>query len=386
MELVLVFSAVLVVAILVSELAGRSVLSTAVLFLAAGFFAGDGMLGLLRVSPGDQVVRAVAELALFAVLFTDGMRAGIGRLTRAWRLPGRALLLGLPLTLLITAGLAHLLAGLPWGQAILVGAVLSPTDPVFASALIGRTGVPPRLSHLLNVESGLNDGLVLPLVLALLAFVSESPAHVGDLATELLLGIAVGVAVPFVLIKLEQTRFFLASAEYEPLYPFAIGALIFAICSLTHANLFLAAFSAGVTVTTISERFAEAFARFGHLISELLKLLAVLIFAALISPAFLGEVDLVGYVFAVCALVVARPMALAVSFYRSGIERREWLAAAWFGPKGFASILYGVLVLDAQVAYADEMFHLIAIVIALSIVAHSSTDVLIARRLSGSDI
>lgn len=386
MQLVLVFAGVLVVAILVSELAGRSVLSTAVLFLVAGFVAGEGMVGVIRATPGDEITRSIAELALFAVLFTDGMRAGIGRLTSAWRLPGRALLLGLPLTLLITAGLAWGLTDLPWTHALLVGAVLSPTDPVFASALIGRKGVPPRLSHLLNVESGVNDGLALPVVLALLATIADRPPEYASLAGEILLGIAVGVVVPFLLIRLEQTRFFSASAEYEPLYPFAIGALIFGICSLTHANLFLAAFAAGVTVTSISARFSDAFQRFGHLLSELLKLLAILVFGALISPQFLSEVSVTGYVFAVLALIVARPLALAVSFFRSGIERREWWAAAWFGPKGFASVLYGLLVLHAQVPNADKMFHLVAIVIVLSILAHSSTDVLVARRFGESDI
>ncbi len=98
MTAVLVFAVVLLVAVLVSELARRSVLSTAVLFLFAGFLAGDGMLNLLRLAPDVPVVRQFAELALFSVLFTDGMRAGVRDLARAWRLPARALLLGMPLT------------------------------------------------------------------------------------------------------------------------------------------------------------------------------------------------------------------------------------------------------------------------------------------------
>jgi sodium/hydrogen antiporter len=97
MVAVVVFAAVLLLAVLVSELARRSVLSTAVLFLVAGFLAGDGVLDLVRLAPDDQVVAQVAELALFSVLFTDGMRAGVRDLTTAWHLPARALLLGMPL-------------------------------------------------------------------------------------------------------------------------------------------------------------------------------------------------------------------------------------------------------------------------------------------------
>jgi NhaP-type Na+/H+ or K+/H+ antiporter len=331
-------------------------------------------------------VRTIAEVALFAVLFTDGMRVGAGDLASAWRLPGRALVFGLPLTLICTAVAARFLGDLPWGHAFLVGAVLSPTDPVFAAALVGREGVPRRLSHLLNVESGLNDGLALPIVVALLATVGDGSTSVVNLAGDLALGVTIGVIVPLVAIRIEETRFFLAASDYEPLYPFAIGLLIFALTSVVGANLFLAAFAAGVTVATVSERFKEAFHRFGDLVSELLKLAAVLIFAALISPEFLSDVSLGGYLFAIFAVALARPIALLVSFLGSGIDKREWVAAAWFGPKGFASVVYGLLILESGVGLADKMFHLVAIAVALSIVAHSSTDVAIARRFRGVDI
>ncbi len=98
-------------------------------------------------------MRELAELALFSVLFTDGMRTGVGDQRTAWRLPGRALILGMPLTFGITALLAHLVAGLPCLESMLVGAVLAPTDPVFASAIVGRPEVPQRLRRLLNVEN-----------------------------------------------------------------------------------------------------------------------------------------------------------------------------------------------------------------------------------------
>lgn len=153
-------------AVLVSALAARTVLSTAVLFLAAGVLIQG--LGIVPESP-EHVVETVAELALFSVLFTDGMQVGIRDLVMAWRLPGRALLLGMPLAVVCTALLAHWVVGLPWLEAFLVGAALSPTDPVFASAIVGRPEVPARLRYLLNVESGVNDGLALPVVLVLFA-------------------------------------------------------------------------------------------------------------------------------------------------------------------------------------------------------------------------
>ena len=122
MVAVFIFAITLLLAVLISELAGRSVLSTAVLFLFAGFVAGEGILGLVPLQPDNPVVAQLAELALFSVLFTDGMRVGIRDLLSAWRLPGRALLLGMPLTFAGTAVLAHSVAGLPWPEAFLIGA------------------------------------------------------------------------------------------------------------------------------------------------------------------------------------------------------------------------------------------------------------------------
>jgi len=108
-------------------------------------------------------------------------------------------------------------------------------------------------------------------------------------------------------------------------------------------------------------------------------LAAILVFGALISPDFLGEVDLAGYVFAVLALVLARPVAIALSFLGSRLPWQEQAAVAWFGPKGFASVVYGLLVLESGAERADQMFHLIALAVVLSILAHSSSDVPIAQ-------
>lgn len=379
MTLVLVFAAVLLIAVLVSGLAARTVLSTAVIFLVAGFFLGDHMLGLITVHPGDDLTGRLAELALFSVLFTDGMGVGLGDLRSAWRLPGRALVFGLPLTLVATAGVAHFVAGLPWTESLLIGAALAPTDPVFAAAIVGRKDIPYRLRHLLNVESGLNDGLALPVVVVLLAMVGPAVLHPGTLLAEVMAGLALGVVVPAAGILLFRNRHFSPTAAYEPLNAFAIGLLVLAIASLTHANEFLAAFAGGITVATMSAEVRDAFHEFGELVTELLKLAAILVFGALISPSLLAAIPLRGYVFAVLVLLFTRPAALAVALLGSRLSAKEWLAAAWFGPKGFASVVYGLLILRTDFARNEPAFHLIALVVAASMVAHSSTDVIIAR-------
>jgi NhaP-type Na+/H+ or K+/H+ antiporter len=378
--LLLSFAVTLLAAVLVSALAKRTILSTAVLFLVAGFALGADNLGVLDVHADSPIVATLAELALFAVLFTDGMRVGWVDLRSAWRLPGRALGWGLPLTLLVTAVAAHYVAGLGWPESLLIGAILAPTDPVFASALVGNDKVPARLRQLLNVESGVNDGLALPFVIVFLAVASGSAdLHVGELAVEVTLGLVVGVVIPVAAILLERSRFFSASPVYEPLNGLAIGLLVLGVCEVTHANLFLAGFSAGITVATFGPRQRAAFEHFGESIAELFKLAALLVFGALISVEFLGEISWTGWAFAVLAIFVARPVALWLSFLRSGLDLREQAAAMWFGPKGFASVVYGLLVLESGIVAADEIFHLVALTIVLSIVLHSSTDVVVAR-------
>lgn len=381
MTLLLVYSVTLLLAVLISALAHRTVLSTALLFLAAGVVLGDQVTGVLSLQPGDDIVTTLAVLALFAVLFTDGMRVGWADLRSAWRLPGRALGWGLPLTLLVTALLAHYIVGLGWIESLLIGAVLAPTDPVFAAALVGDERVPRRLRHLLNVESGINDGLALPFVIVLLELAQRSrDLHLAQLGAEIAIGIGIGIGVPWAAIRLERSRLFAAAERYQAINAVAIALLVFALGSVTHGNLFLAAFAAGITVATIGHQEKQAFHEFGDLIAELLKLAALLVFGALISPSFLGEIAWTGWVFALLALFLARPLALWASFLGSGLTAREQAAAMWFGPKGFASVVYGLLVLGSGIADADKIFHLVALTIALSITLHSSTDVLIARQ------
>lgn len=376
--LLLSFALVLLAAILISGIAHRTVLSTTVLFLVAGFFMGSGMLDVIVLEPTDPTVTTVSSLALFVVLFTDGQEVALQQLRAAWRLPGRALLLGMPITFVITTVLGVWLLGFSWLEAALVAAVLAPTDPVFASAIVGRAEIPHRVRHLLGVESGLNDGLALPVVLILIATVGGPEVEPLVLAEELALGIAVGIAVPLAVAWLVRRKVFSRTPLYASLTPVAVALVVLGICTVTHANLYLAAYAAGMTIATAAPEMRDAFAEFGGQFSELLKLLAILMFGALISPELLGSVPWTAYLFGVLLMVLARPAAVELSLIGSGLPWEERATAAWFGPKGFASVLYGLLVLQSGAPNADFMFHVVVVAIVLSVVAHSSTDVPIA--------
>jgi sodium/hydrogen antiporter len=381
MALVLAFGVVLLVSVSLSGVAARTILSTALLFLVAGALLGQGGFGLVDIPSDGPFVTGLADLALFTVLFTDGQRAGLPALREGWRLSGRALGLAMPLTMIGIAVPAHYLAGLDWTTAFLVGAILSPTDPVFAAAIVGRADVPLRLRRLLNVESGLNDGLALPFVLIFLATATNSDTHLGTIAVELVAGLALGVVIPAVVVLAWRLRILTAEPRLQALGPLAIAVILYAACHLTHANPYLAAFAAGSTIATLDRVAAERFEHFGDLLSEATKFAALLVFGALITPDRISDLTVGDWAVAVIAILLVRPAAMMLSLLRTQLPARERSVAAWFGPKGFASVVYGLLAVQAGIPSGDHVFDLVAITIALSIVLHSSTDVPVAKAL-----
>lgn len=379
MTLLLVFAVTLVIAVLISALAQRTVLSTAVLFLVAGVLAGRGAFGALP-SAGPELLRVVAELALFSVLFTDGMRAGGEPAPPgAPALLTRALALGMPLTIAGIAVLAHWLLGWSWTEGILVGAVLSPTDPIFISAIFQFEAVPERLRRLLNVESGINDGVALPVVVIFLGELAAHPVSLGQVGLELAAGVAIGIVIPWLAIQLEASRFFGAAGILRPLHAFAIGLLVLAVSWRVHANIFLAAFAAGVAVARFSPAVRAAFHEFGEGVTELLKLAAILIFGLQMAPNLFRPLSGAAILFVLLALAAVRIVAIEISMIGSALTAAETLTAGWFGPKGFGSVVYGLMILELGTPAALDMAHLVGVTIVLSIVVYSSTDILVAR-------
>ncbi len=379
MTLSLAYAIMLLIAVLISGFARRSIMSTSVLFLAAGFVLGLKSIGMLTIRHTDPFVDILAQLALFSVLFTDGMRVGVRDLADTWRLPSRALLFGMPLTMLLTMVFAHWLVGLSWPLAALLGAVLSPTDPVFAAALVGREEVPLRLRRLLNLESGVNDGLALPVVMALIAIVGYENVDYLRLGGELLGGVALGIALPWLVIKLEGFRFFTTAKDYQAINGLAIGLLLFVLAKALHLNPYLGGFAAGITIASAGPAVRDAFHEFGKILTELLKLAMLLVFGALMSLEYLGQTTAWDIAFVFAALFIVRPLTLNLALMGESLGKRQRLAAAWFGPKGFASVVYGLFILKTGLEESQKLFHLIGLVVTASIVAHSSTDILIAE-------
>lgn len=195
--------------------------------------------------------------------------------------------------------------------------------------------------------------------------------------------LALGIAVPLGIATLVKIRVPSASDEQSPLLALAIGLLLLALASLSGFNEYLAAFSGGVAVATLIPRFKRTFAEFGELIAELFKLAALLAFGALPTPHFLSGFPWQAYLFVLLSLFAFRPLAILLALLGSGLGGRERLAAAWFGLRGFATVVYGIHILQSHAPYGADVARLGGLVVVGSIVAHSSTDVLVARWFRG---
>ena len=249
---------------------------------------------------------------------------------------------------------------------------------------MGRKDVPARLRRLLSVESGLNDGIALPVVLMLISAAGTTQEHsdLGLVALELVGGPALGVLVPLAVHQLLRIPGLGAEPRLQPLRPVAIAIMLYGIAHLTGANPYLAAFAGGLMTARLSPKAQEAFEQLGEMLAELAKFAALLVFGALLRPQLFVSIGFGGWMVAILTLVLVRPASLV----GADLTRRELFAAAWFGPKGFASVVYGLLVLHSGIPNAVEVYELVAVCIALSIVAHSSTDVPVARLFDVEDI
>jgi sodium/hydrogen antiporter len=378
----LVVGALLTAAAALSGLMRGTVLSISVLAVAAGIALAEA--GVISVNAGDSGLVEVIELALILTLLADGLIVERELLRMHWGPPARAIVVALPLTLVTLAlGARLLFPDLSWAESFLLAAVLSPTDPVVTSAIVASTRVPEAVRHTLNLESGLNDGLAVPFVLFFLA-VAEAQSGVGEEALELIgetaaglaFGGALGFAGGWALHRLPGGG---VTHRYEGLYALGIGLLAFGLSEATIGNGLVAAFVAGVTIAVREHELTESFIGFNENLSAIFQVVTFFLFGALIvATGYDGEV-LPLLAFIVFALAVARPLAIGLAFTRSGMPRPQTAFIAWFGPKGVASMLFALFVLNSKTADRTIVFDVAAFVILASIVAHGLTDTLGAR-------
>lgn len=378
---------------LLSGVVHRTVLSLTLVATGAGAVAE--WTGVLAVHPGAHAIVVVVELVLLVTLFADGLLVEREVLREHSRPALRALALAMPINALLLAGMAKLLFGdLSWAEALLLGFVLSPTDPVVTSSIVASRRVPQRVRHTLNLESGLNDGLALPFVLLLLAISVESDSSVlsigGSLALETVIGLAVGVVLGMVVgVLIGRLPEEAVHPRYEGLILLGAAAGSYGAAELAHGNGLIAAFVAGVGLALLRDEAPDVFHERNENITNVLHLVAFAIFGALVFEVGYNAELAPLAAFVVFALLVARPASVLVAFVGVRMAPAERAFVAWFGPKGIASMLFALFVLDSIAPDRTLLFEIAAFTVLASIAAHGLTDTLgserIAERMDADD-
>jgi NhaP-type Na+/H+ or K+/H+ antiporter len=381
-EALLFSGALLAIAASLSGLMRGTVLSISLLSVTVGLVLAEA--GAIHVDAGDKTVIHLFELALIVTLFSDGLFVERELLFLHWSPPVRAIVLAMPITLALLALAAKLLfSELSWAEAFLLASVLSATDPVVTSAVVTSQRVPASVRHALNLESGLNDGLALPFVLFFIILASpggdagpEAAKLLGEAAFGAVIGVALGIGAGRLTQHLPGGGIV---RRYEGIFALGVGMLSYGLADVTFGNGLIAAFVCGIALGVAEHDIADDFVVFSENVSSILQVLTFFVFGALIvATGYHGSVPLL-IAFIVFALLVARPVAIGLSFLRVDLPRPHRMFVGWFGPKGVAGMLFAVLVLNSDVGEANAIFETAAFVILVSILVHGATDTLGAR-------
>ena len=376
---VLVLGALLAAGALASGLAGRSFVTLTAGFVLAGFLLGHGGLKVISFEARSGFVADLATVALIVILFRDGLEVEAEMLQHHWHLPLRKLVLAMPLTALIVAAAGHWAAGLSWTEALLLGALLSPTDPVLSSSVVTNPRVPRIVRHSLNLESGLNDGLALPAVLVFAAALGAGHVVWWRFALENIgFGFAVGLAVGLGGALLFPGRRALAKdipGHQRALFGLGVACAAYGIAGLLpHGNGLIAVFVAAIALGIRRPEVRGYFEGQAAALVELVKLGIFVVFGSLLTLDALAAPGWGAVAVVVVCLLVARPVAVFAALAGTATDTATRAFMAWFGPKGVATMTFSLLVLADGVHHGPRIFALAALTAFVSILAHGATD------------
>jgi len=378
-------AAVAVVALLVfawgvtSARLARADLSAPIVFVAMGLVLAEGV-QLVELDVSHEVIKTLAEITLVWVLFADAARVRLRELRVDLAVYGRLLGVGLPLSMVAGAVLAWwMLDGTGVWLALVIGAALAPTDAALGSAVMADPAVPARIRRILNVESGLNDGIATPVVIVAIAGAAAGEAAggsgVGGAVVDLCLGLAVGVAlgVGGGWVARLARRHGWASEDFLGPGVLALATAAYAVAVWVDGNGFVAAFVAGLAFGSRAGRGGRMEVFYVEQTAGLASLLTWLVFGAVAVPAVIDLVDLwvVGY--AVLSLTVVRMLPVGLALMGSGIRLPTVAFVGWFGPRGLASIIFALIALEELGVGGERAVAVIGVTVLLSVVAHGAT-------------
>ncbi len=381
---------------LFSEKAEHYPITGPMIFVATGLAIGPLGLDLVSLHISSNTVKTVAEITLILILFTDASMIQFNKLAKVLAgLPARLLLIGLPLSIAAGGAMALLLfpqLDLVW--IILVALMLAPTDAALGQAVIKSPDVPLNIRDSVSIESGLNDGIVLPpIIVAMAIIVDGSQALDGtnnwlgfmfkQLTLGPLIGAMVGLAGGFLVDKAASNGWM--EGAFQRLSSISLALMAYAAAELFHGNGFIAAFFAGLMLGAKTPAVRERIQEFGEAEGQLLSLFVFLLFGMLLVPYLLPYWDLNALIYALLSLTVIRMLPVAISMIGGGYDLKTVGFVGWFGPRGIASILY-LLMLIGTVGMSgyEYAYGVVTLTVLLSTFLHGISAVPLCRRFKQS--
>ncbi len=368
---------------LVSGRLNGTVVTAPLVFIVFGYVAGPGGLGVAHVDVEHSVIHAIAEFTLILVLFADAARMDLMRLREDHNLPVRMLVLGLPLCIGAGAFAATLLfPKFSLWEAALLAALLAPTDAALGQAVVTARAVPVRIRQAINVESGLNDGIALPAVLlfATLASMHMSGPDAGEWLrfglAQLVLGPVVGVVLGY-----GGGRLLDAAAangwtdtSFQGIGILTLAILTFVVAELVGGNGFISAFVGGLAFGGAIRSSCSFLFEFMEAEGQLLMLVAFLVFGVTLLPEGVAHLGPAVIVYALLSLTVLRMIPIGLSLIGAGLKLPTQLFLGWFGPRGLASILFVLLILEeSDVPHRETILSVTVVTVGLSALLHGVT-------------
>ncbi len=371
------------------RLSGTPITATMV-FVTVGLLVGPEVLDGIDLESSSATVRTLAETTLALVLFSDASRIDLRELRSEVGVPLRLLCIGLPLTIALgTLAAAAIFGQLSVEEALILAIVLAPTDAALGQAVVTEPRVPGRIRQGLNVESGLNDGICVPLLFAAVAVADvESEISEGRSAATLLLeeigygvvgGVVGGLAVAAIVIYAGRRD--MIAVQWQQVIPGAGAALAYGTAAALGGSGFIAAFVAGMTFRLALQRDPEQLNELTEKVGGVLNGITFLFFGAILLGPALGELSWELALYAVLSLTVARMLPVAIAMLGSRARAPTVGFVGWFGPRGLASIVFAVIVVEeASLPHEHLIVLAIYLTVGLSVFAHGLTAAPLANR------
>jgi len=363
---------------MISKRVHSSVITPPMFFVGAGLILCESVTGLVTIGGSEPIVHLTGELTLMVVLFIDASRIDMSVLRKNYTLPLRMLGMGLPLAIFFGCLVAiWLFPAFSIWEAAMLATVLAPTDAALGQAVVSSPEVPERIRQTLNVESGLNDGICVPVLFMFAVaagMIHQSLDHSAIFAIlQITLGPLVGVGIGFLggrIIQMGVRRNWMDDT-FQQLSLIALAPLAFAVAEMVEGNGFIAAFVAGLTLGNTTRDVCGKVYEFGEVEGQLLVLLVFLIFGtAMVWPVF-GHITWQYLVYALLSLTVIRMSSVAISLIGTRLRWPSYLFLGWFGPRGLASILFAILVVrQSESEIAQEIFQIAMLTVLFSVFLH----------------